>query len=307
MQSLLLAGRAVKRLEDRILLEVLALEAASTFEPDSAVQLESRKTSCGTDADAMAEALLPGLPVDLILACYAAAPGNELESGKFASPESSAALAANAFGPFLTRPGDLPSPPGGQAWGWPASSVRLEATLRLPWRGGRHPCLDALIETSIALIGVESKRYEPFRAKPAAPLSEAYWRPVWGDAMAGYKRVRESLRDGGNVFTRLDAAQLVKHALGLRTAVRRKGPLAGKRPVLLYLYAEPERWPDGRPLRGAEIEAHRAEVRDFAGMVAGDEVVFSACSYRELLSAWSGGPSAVARAHAAAIATRFLL
>jgi len=29
------------------------------------------------------------------------APGNEIESGKFASPESSAALVANAFGLFL--------------------------------------------------------------------------------------------------------------------------------------------------------------------------------------------------------------
>jgi hypothetical protein len=271
------------------------------------VQPELPKTSCETDGDAIAKALLPGLPAALIRACYAAAPGNELESGKFASLESSAALAANAFGPFLTRPADLPPLPGGPAWSWPAKSVRLEATLRLPWRGGRHPCLDALIETGVALIGVESKRYEPFRAKADAPLSDAYWRPVWGDAMAGYKRVRDGLRDGDNPFARLDAAQLVKHALGLRTAVHRRGPLADKRPVLLYLYAEPERWPDVRPVPRVEIEAHRAEVRDFAGIVSGAEVIFSACSYGELLSSWSAGPDAVTRAHAAAIKTRFLL
>ena len=30
--------------------------------------------------------LLPGLPVELIWAAYAAAPGNELESGKFTEP-----------------------------------------------------------------------------------------------------------------------------------------------------------------------------------------------------------------------------
>src|SRR5947209_2825083 len=110
-------------------------------------------------------ALLPGLPVDRILACYAAAPGNEIESGKFFSPESSAALAANTFGYFLNRLADLPPLPGCPKLGWPACDLGLEAIVRFPWSGGKHPCLDALVETRDALIGIESKRYEPFRAK----------------------------------------------------------------------------------------------------------------------------------------------
>lgn len=259
-----------------------------------------------TDSDEiMASALLPGLPIDLIRACYAAAPGNEIASGKFASPESSAALAANTFGPFLLRPAELPPLPGGEAWGWPASSVRLEVIVRFPWSGGRHPCLDALIETSTALIGVESKRYEPFRAKPAVTLSDAYWRPAWGDAMTGFERVRNALREGSSPLARLDAAQLVKHAFALRTAVHRGPRFVGKRPVLAYLYAEPERWPDGRAVRTAEVDAHRNEIRSLAEIIAGDEVAFHACSYRELLAAWSGGAGDVVRAHAAAIASRF--
>jgi len=257
------------------------------------------------DADPLASALLPGLPINLIRACYAAAPGNEIASGKFSSPESSAALAANAFGPFLLRPAGLPPLPGTEGWGWPASSVRLEAVVRFPWPGGRHPCLDALIETGSALIGVESKRYEPFRTKSAATLSDAFWRPVWGDAMPGYERVRDSLREGSSPFARLDAAQLVKHAFGLRTAVHREARLHGKQPVLLYLYAEPEQWPDKRPVPRAEIDAHRNEIRGFAEIVTGDEVAFHACSYRELLSAWGGGFCDVLSARAAAIGTRF--
>src|SRR5918999_3208575 len=122
----------------------------------------------------MKSMFLPGLPDDLIRACYAAAPGNEMESGKFDSPESSAALAANAFGLFLPRPADLPPPPGGETWGWPALSVRLEVEVRFPWRGGR-PWVDVLVETSTALIGIESKRYEPFRRKDDVDFSEAYW------------------------------------------------------------------------------------------------------------------------------------
>jgi hypothetical protein len=93
--------------------------------------------SSEADIDALAGALLPGLPVDLI--------------------------------PFMMRPSDLQPFPGGEAWGWPASWVNLEQVVRFPWAGGYHPCLDALIETRSALIGVESKRYEPFRAKQPAP------------------------------------------------------------------------------------------------------------------------------------------
>ena len=55
---------------------------------------------------------LPGLPVDALLAALRRSPGNELDSGKFASPDSSSALAVNAFGWFLERPADLPPLPG---------------------------------------------------------------------------------------------------------------------------------------------------------------------------------------------------
>ncbi len=250
----------------------------------------------------MDEIFLPGLPVDLIRAAYLDAPGNEIESGKFGSPESSAALVANTFGLFLGRAADFPPLPGGEAWGWPTLSLQLEAIVRFPWQGGRHPCLDVLIETRAALIGVESKRYEPFRPKGQSTiLSDAYWRPVWGDAMIGYERVRNGLRDGSLAFTYLDAAQLVKHAFGLRTAVHQQKNLRDKQPILFYLCAEPQRWPDGRPVPIAAIEAHRAEARKFADIVAGAEVTFSLCTYGELLSQWEHEPATEIRAHAAAI------
>jgi hypothetical protein len=83
----------------------------------------------------------------------------------------------------------LPALPAGQVWGWPASSLHLEALVRFPWSGGHHPCLDVLIATPHSLIGVEAKRYEPFRPKsqadPVSDWSEAYWRQVWGDSMQG--------------------------------------------------------------------------------------------------------------------------
>ena len=66
--------------------------------------------------------------------------------------------------------------------------------------------------------------------------------------MAGCQRILDDVREGSSPFARLDATQLVKHAFGLRTAVHHKKHFLGKLPALLYLYAEPERWPDGRPI-----------------------------------------------------------
>ena len=253
----------------------------------------------------MDEPFLPGLPVDLIRAAFAAAPGNEIESGKFSSPESSAALAANTFGLFLNRPGDLPPLPGTEQLGWPALSLELEAIVRFPWSGGRHPCLDVLVETRTALMGIESKRYEPFRPKSGLELSEAYWRPVWGDAMAGYEAVRDGLRDGSIAFMHLDAAQLVKHAFGLRTAVHRRTLSHGMTPILFYLHAEPKNWPDGRVVSKSEIKAQRAEVGRFTQLVAGDEVTFLSSSYDKLLTLWEQNSSEDVRTHAAAIRRHF--
>lgn len=250
---------------------------------------------------------LPGLPVEMILAAYAAAPGNEIASGKFKSPESSAALVANSFGLFLDRPADLPPLPGFEGFDWRPQQVRLEALARFPWPGGRHPCLDVLVETKDALIGIESKRYEAFRGKVEPDLSKAYWRPVWGESMAGFERVRNGLRDRSLAFVHLDATQLVKHAFGLRTAVHRNDGLGPqeKRPLLYYLYAEPESWPKGSAIPEAMHQAHRSEVLRFGELVAGDEVCFRACSYGELLATWEKSDVAVVRAHVTAVRGRF--
>jgi hypothetical protein len=253
----------------------------------------------------MDDIFLPGLPVDLIRAAYAAAPGNEIDSGKLESPESSAALVANTFGLFLSEPEALPPLSGSENCGWPALSVRLEAVVRFPWKGGRHPCLDVLIETEKCLIGIESKRYEPFRSKSKAVFSEAYWRPVWGDAMAGYEHVRDDLRDENTTFMHLDAAQLIKHAFGLRTEVHRNKDFPGKQAVLLYLYAEPTQWPDGRLISDDDIDRHRSEISRFSEIVADDEVVFRSCSYGELLTQWDQASNQAIRRHSQAIKERF--
>ncbi len=241
----------------------------------------------------MSSRFLPGVPADDVTHAYNKARGNEIASGKFDRPESSAALVANALGWFLRRPRDLPPLPGcGLRW-WPAESLALEQSLRLPWRGGMHPWLDAVVTTPTALVGIESKRYEPFRKTRA---SRAYWRPVWGNRMRGYQSIRDSL-DG--TYVHLDAAQLFKHALALRTQAK------GLTPILFYLYAEPAAWPDGKPVDEEAKVRHRMEIASFASMVEGDEVAFVACDYATLLGQWAGGDNADVRAHAAQVSARY--
>lgn len=244
-------------------------------------------------------ALLDHLPKDAILARYQAAGGQELVSGMFANPESSAALVANAFGLFGERP-DLLSLPSDCLGGHPAENVDLEAQMRFPWSGGLHPWLDVRVQTAERLIGIESKRYEPFRDHKTATFSAAYTRPVWGQAMGPYEAMRDAL-SAGRRFAFLDAAQLVKHAFGLRT----EGQKTGRQAVLCYLYAEPRAFPDGRAIPVASMQAHRDEVAGFTAAVtsAVADVVFCSLSYAELLQHWAGQPALAD--HATALAARF--
>ena len=249
---------------------------------------------------------LPGVPGSDIEAIFEAAPGNEIGTGKFDNPESSAALAANAFGFFLNRASDLPALPGCESESWPARSLALEAEIRFPWRGGHHPVLDCLVETPSALIGIESKRFEPYRPKPASRLSDAYWRPVWGENMTGYESIRDRLRSDPRCYAHLDASQLFKHAFALRTEVQRSNERRDLTPILFYLYAEPGQWPATRKPVGERATArHREEITLFAATVAGDDTLFLPCPYRRLLDAWTNSKSGYIRAHAHAVDSRF--
>lgn len=229
----------------------------------------------------LARLLLPGVPELAVRQALSRAAGKELESGKLLSQESSAALAVNTFGWFLERASDLPAFPALTQLDWPATRIDIERQMRFPWRGGYHPWLDAAVETDQHLIGVESKRFEPFRDKKSVDFSDAYDRDVWGEDMGPYQKMRDDLKGRAVTFEFLDAAQLVKHAFGLVTEGRR----IQKQPVLFYLYAEP-RSRGAKEISQRDIDLHRAEVSEFSKAVAGAEVTFASSSYREWLELW---------------------
>lgn len=99
--------------------------------------------------------------------------------------------------------------------------------------------------------------------------------------MQAFERMRDCLRAGAEKFVHLDASQLVKHAFGLVTEGRRRG----RKPVLFYLYAEPESR-NGRLFPQEDILRHRDEVSRFGAAVAGDEVLFHSASYRDWIKTW---------------------
>ena len=240
---------------------------------------------------------LPDLPEARILEALSRSPGNELRSGKIDSPESSAALVANAFGWFLERPKVLPPLPGVPAG--QVETVDLEVEMRFPWSGGRHPWLDVGIVTHTTLVGIESKRYEPFRPAKASDFSDVYDRPVWGPNMARYTALSHALVEGTADFRVLDAVQLIKQAYGIRTRAEKRALGA----VLVYLYATPATWASGKVVDASRIRAHEAEIARFAKTVAGDDVVFVPLRWGELLRQWQAVPAL--SAHVAALRARF--
>ncbi len=233
-----------------------------------------------TDKSATENLFLPGVPVEHVLRRLSRADGQEIESGKFASAESSAALAVNCFGWFIPRFELFPAfsvlPDVGKV-----ELVDVEFCARFPWSGGKHPWLDAVVQSAGTLIGVESKRYEPFRDRKRINLSTAYDRDVWSSRMKRFENLRDLLRLGEIKFKHLDAAQLLKHAFGLVTEGRRRG----RAPVPLYIYAEPSKR-GGKQIDEKVIKAHRHETELFAELVAGDEVLFAHISYRDWLQSW---------------------
>jgi hypothetical protein len=177
--------------------------------------------------------------------------------------------------------------------------VQIETEMRFPWSGGRHPWMDAAITTPTTLVGVESKRYEPFRPRKASAFSEAYDSRDWGLGMRRYTSTRLALVQGSQTYRCLDAVQLVKHAYGLKT----QGIKRARGAVLVYLYAAPETWANGKPVDPAAIARHETEIDDFARAVKGDDVTFVPLRWADLLRQWSGlGDLA---GHAARVTGRF--
>jgi hypothetical protein len=219
--------------------------------------------------------------------------GNGRRPPKFLAAHSSAALAVNVFGPFKRNPLSLRMP-------WADSLVCLHFERKCPHGVGKGnpPNLDVVLQGPHGVIGVESKCLEPIGNHKAA-FRPAYDEDVQGDRRkTTWFREMQRLSADPTAYCRLDAAQLVKHALGLSFS------FPGCSTTLAYFFWEPLN-AEEHPL----FSEHRLELQRFAAAVAGDNPIFVWMAYRELWNWWDNLPGAPVwlRAHVDHLRERYEL
>ncbi len=201
---------------------------------------------------------------------FEGANGNELYK-KFRAAHSSSALVVNTFARWKKDPTSLDIF-GNTNFNRMTFEGKCSTGL-----GGTPPNLDILLTSDDSIIGVESKFTEYL--KPKKPhFSSSYQREKLPQAEDEWWNLLEKVRDGSPQY--LDAAQLIKHYLGLRYLNNKEG-FANHKITLLYLFWEPENWKDYDVLK-----KHRKEIENFTNQVKSSSVKFIAKSYSELWKTW---------------------
>ena len=138
--------------------------------------------------------------------------------------------------------------------------------------GGNPPNLDVVFRRKDAsghVTAIESKFAEPYDDREHKGFASSYFekRGLWDDLPTC--RGLANLINGGEQFTCLDAAQLLKHILGLRRNPKQHGF------TLLYV------WYDVRNSDAAQT--HRREIERFQQIVS-REVSFRSMTHQELFA-----------------------
>lgn len=225
----------------------------------------------------------------------AAGAGGELRPSKagnvaFCSAESSALMAVN----FLASARSLATfPEVGDC------SVSFECELRVAGVRSRvGPTLDAVVSGTLGTLAVECKTAEPWRNPPVVELSQQYDVPA-RRVSQGTWRVLEALRSGAVSYRCLDAAQLLKHLLGIHSALD-AGTLRG--PVSLVLMY----WRPSRPgPHGPMFDTLAAELTDFAGRLGDQPVQILGWGTDELLARWEETGTGRLAEHAQQLRARY--
>lgn len=213
------------------------------------------------------------------LAAFERGNGAELKDtpqrpAKMRALRSSAALAVNVFDYWIDKDADalrraLGIGPAIRSFGF---EVRFPTELE-----GNPPNLDLALELASGdVVGIECKFTEWLtpKRKSRAPFKEKYFEggaELWRrNGLPRSQSLASDLMSGEQTFRYLDAAQLLKHALGLAT--QRTGRFA-----LFYLYYD---------LPSEASKGHSAELRRFVEQV-GAELAFTPMTYQDLYAALS--------------------
>jgi hypothetical protein len=189
--------------------------------------------------------------------------------GKIQALHSSAALACNVFDYWRGRDLDVLR----EALAVRTRLCGIAFEQKFPTSlGGIAPNLDVvLFGCDGSLVAIESKFTEPFvKSKSKCFLKPAYFpleRRLWSDAgLPGCQGLAEGLRDGRIAFETLDAAQLLKHMLGLASG--------GQPWTLICLWFAPG---------GGLSDRHAGELAAFSAALGQDSERFRAVTYQALV------------------------
>ena len=133
------------------------------------------------------------------------------------------------------------------------------------------PNIDVVIKDFQSLIfAIESKFTEPYNSRKQKGISQKYIDNVsfWNGLSNLYELAKEISPDN-NKFQYLDAAQLIKHILGLKKKHNKNGF------HLLYI------WYD---VIGKDDAEHRKEIEQFAEIAKKDNIKFSQVTYQEVIT-----------------------
>lgn len=209
---------------------------------------------------------------------------------KFLAAHSSASLVANTFAPFIGREADIALPVDS---GYAHGKVALEGRLGTGLQGGAAT-VDCLIRGERSAVAIEVKLAETFEFHVAS-FSRQYDGALERLHRTWRNEHARLLKDPRH-YRFLDAAQLVKHYVGLRTTFPRD------KTTLAYLYWTPQNLTD---VPAAVV--HAAEVAAFACAVNDPRVSFVPIAYRDLVELWSSAAQEPwLRDHATALAERYV-
>lgn len=208
---------------------------------------------------------------------------------KFHAVHSSAALTVNCFAPFKRNLQDL-SILGEAGF----EHLEFERKFNTGLRSPAH--LDVVVTNARSIICLETKFTETF-TKHTANFGVSYkkrherWCSVWVAQM-------ESLQ-AHSQYEYLDAAQVVKHALGIGRSSQKI------KPKLFYLYWHPVDAEQCEYCANQHVK-HQKEIKEFARAVAGATPSFYAMSYHELWAEWErNNPPAWLKSHIKNLRARY--
>lgn len=222
------------------------------------------------------------------LASYESADGNETEDSntrlaKMKALHSSSAIVVNLFQywqgkdiyPILKALKMVPAQLSPLNW-----EIKFEEQFVISEDKPNSPAnIDVVIHAPQSVIGIESKFAEPYYRDKHKGLEKSYVeKPSFWDGLPYLHELAKEISPNNNRFQCLDAAQLIKHVLGLtKGCMNKNGGNSHLRQDFRLLYL----WYDVVGTKGVE---HRKEIEQFAEIAKKDNVKFSHITYQEVIA-----------------------